>query len=117
MLSTVSGTMRMSRKARPHLDLNALSIYWHREKSSPRRTGKSLLSQDNHAYNPQSFTVALQSAGCVTGTVLSMEERKARRHPLCPRDDQSPGALETLWNEREHLTRNQRSDFEKVLKE
>lgn len=27
MLSTVSGTMRMPRKVRPHLDLNALSIY------------------------------------------------------------------------------------------
>lgn len=51
------------------------------------------------------------------GAVLSMEERKARRHPLCPQDDQSPGALETLWNERQHLARNQRSDLEKVLKE
>lgn len=51
------------------------------------------------------------------GAVLSMEERKARRHPLSPQDDQSPGALETLWNEREYLARNQRSDSEKVLKE
>ena len=59
---------------------------------------------------PRSFT------GCQLCAKCSAKRGGERSRVTLSRQDQSPGILETLWNVREHLTRNQRRDFERSYK-